>query len=53
MKIEVKEFYYTCRKYKLAKKKTKKYGKLLAKIVKIIPFHIIQIDCTGPYIVKY
>ena len=51
MKIEVKEFYYTCRKYKLAK--NKKYGKLPAKIVKIIPLYITQIDYTGPYMVKY
>ena len=53
MKIEVKEFYYTCRKYKLAKKKIKKYSKLPAKIVKIILLYITQIDYTGPYMVKY
>ena len=51
-KSDIEYWVKTCKRCQLAKKKTKKYGKLPAKQTEVIPWHNIQIDCIGPYTVQ-
>ena len=51
-KSDIEYWVKTCKRCQLAKKKTKKYGKLPAKKTEVIPWHNIQIDCIGPYTVQ-
>ena len=51
LKSQVENWCKTCKRCQLAKKKTKKYGKLPAKVAEVIPWHNVQIDCIGPYTV--
>ena len=52
MKAEIERYCRTCGKCQLAKRKTKKYGKLPAKVAETIPWQNVQIDCIGPFTIK-
>jgi len=52
MKKAVEQYCRTCHKCQINKKKTKKYGKLPAKLAETIPWHQVQVDCVGPYTIK-